>query len=233
MDKTNLKRTLVTLTAPVFFGYMAIGIAFGLLLVQSGYPWWLTPIMSVFMYAGAAQYMALGLFASGAPLITVMVTTLLVNIRHIVYGLSLLDKLKGTGKVFPYLVFALTDETYALLTGCDCPEDVSPKKFFGSIAVLNHIYWILGGIIGSLVGVLLPFPLKGIDFALTALFVVLLLEQIQRKKARISAIIGAVCAIFALFTVGKQNMIIVALAVGITAEAILLRKDLPNLRKEQ
>lgn len=233
MDKTNLKKMLVSLTAPVFFGYMAIGIAFGLLLVQSGYPWWLTPIMSVFMYAGAAQYMAVGFFATGAPLITVIITTLLVNIRHMVYGLSLLNKLKGTGKVFPYLVFALTDETYALFTGCTCPDDVSPKKFFGSIAVLNHLYWITGGIIGSLVGVLLPFPLEGIDFALTALFVVLLLEQIQRKQAQISAIIGALCAILALFTVGKQNMIIVALALGITAEAIILRKDLPKSRKKQ
>ena len=106
----------VKITVPVFFGYIAIGIPFGIMVTTAHYPWYLAPIMSLTMYAGAGQYMAMGLFASGAPLTAIAVTQLFLNIRHIVYGLSLIEKFKDTGKWKPYLIFALTDETYALLT---------------------------------------------------------------------------------------------------------------------
>jgi 4-azaleucine resistance transporter AzlC len=208
------------MTIPVLFGYIAIGIPFGLLVVKAGYPWWLAPVMSVLMYAGAGQYVAIGLFSAGASLSTLLVTTLLVNIRHIVYGLSLITPFKGTGRWKPYLIFALTDETYALMTGCEPPEGANPGSFYGLIAVLDHLYWITGTVIGAAAGSLIPFPLEGVDFALTALFVVLLLDQLQKRENRMSAGIGICCGVAALLIFGPGNMLITALALGIACLAL-------------
>lgn len=214
---------------PVLFGYLAIGIAFGLMLVDKKYPIWLAPIMSTLMYAGAGQYIAIGLFAAGIPLSGIIITELLVNIRHIVYGLSLIEKFKNIGKWKPYLIFALTDETYSLLTTTDVPEDANPGQFYGTIALLDHLYWIIGGIIGALIGSIVQsktnFSMGGVDFALTALFAVLLIEQIQKSKDFTPPIIGAFCTILGIFLWKKNilpnsnNILMISLVIGI---AILL-----------
>jgi 4-azaleucine resistance transporter AzlC len=203
------------ITSPVLFGYIAIGIPFGLIVVQVGYPWWLAPLMSIVMYAGAGQFLAIGLFSAGASLSAMLITIALVNIRHIIYGLSLITPFKETGRWKPYLIFALTDETYALMTGCEVPPDNNPGTFYGLIALFDHLYWISGTLIGAVIGSLIPFPLEGIDFALTALFVVLLLDQLKKKENRKSAVIGGICGIAALFIFGAENMLITALALGI------------------
>lgn len=209
-------------TVPVLFGYLAIGIPFGLMLVKAGYPWWLSPIMSLLMYAGAGQYIAVGLFAAGVPLPGLLITMLMVNIRHIVYGLSLIEKFKPVGRWKPYLIFSLTDETYALLTGVKVPDNVKPGAFFGSIAMLDQSYWIAGSIIGALAGKFIPFSFKGVDFALTALFTVLLIDQLRRTRDPVPAVIGIVCAVAALVLVGPANMLITALAASL-AILVLVR----------
>ena len=208
------------ITIPVFFGYLAIGIPFGLMLVSAGYPWWLAPIMSVLMYAGAGQYMAVALFSSGASMSVTAITMLLLNIRHIVYGLSLITPFKETGKWKPYLIFALTDETYALMTSCTVPNGVNPGKFYGTIAVLDHSYWILGSFIGAVAGTLIPFSFDGVDFALTALFAVLLIDQIKKSKDIVPPVIGAIATILAIIFVPSQYILITSLAVGVTALSI-------------
>lgn len=210
------------ITIPVLFGYLAIGIPFGLMLVSAGYPWWLAPVMSVLMYAGAGQYMAVALFSARAPYSVIAVTMLLLNIRHIVYGLSLITPFKGTGKWKPYLIFALTDETYALMTGCSVPRGVSAGTFYGTIALLNHSYWITGSIIGAVAGSLIPFSLDGVDFALTALFAVLLIDQVQKSKDIVPPLIGVVTAAAAMLLVPSQYILITALAAG-TAVLILAK----------
>jgi 4-azaleucine resistance transporter AzlC len=221
MNQSSL-RVAFPVTVPVLFGYLAIGIPFGLMLVKAGYPWFLAPVMSVLMYAGAGQYIAVGLFASGVPLTGMLITMLMVNIRHIVYGLSLIEKFKEAGRWKPYLVFSLTDETYALLTGVKVPDNVKPGAFYGSIALLDQIYWVTGSIIGALAGAFIPFSFKGIDFALTALFAVLLIDQIRASKDILPSVIGAVCAVAALIFVGPGNMLIAALAFSL-ALLILVR----------
>ncbi len=208
------------ITIPVFFGYLAIGIPFGLMLVNAGYPWWLAPIMSVLMYAGAGQYMAVALFSSGATMSVTAVTMLLLNIRHIVYGLSLITPFKETGKWKPYLIFALTDETYALMTSCTVPNGVNPGKFYGAIALMDHSYWILGSFIGAVAGTLIPFSFDGVDFALTALFAVLLIDQVKKSKDFVPPIIGAISTILAILFVPSQYILITSLAVGVTALTI-------------
>ncbi|MBR7064200.1 MAG: AzlC family ABC transporter permease [Treponema sp.] len=228
MSKKHFVKAL-KITLPVFFGYIAIGIPFGLMLVNAGYPAWLAPVMSVSMYAGAGQYVAIGLFASKMPLGAIIVTELFVNIRHIVYGLSLLEKFSGVGKWKPYLIFALTDETYSLMVNCDVPENYNAGTFYGTIAFLDHIYWITGGIIGAIAGTLLPFSFKGVDFALTALFIVLLIEQLEKSKDFLPPLIGSCSTIMAIALFKKNvllesNILILAISMSI-AFLIILRKD--------
>ena len=204
-------------TIPVLFGYLAIGIPFGLMLVNAGYPWWLAPIMSVLMYAGAGQYMAVSLFATGASFSITAITMLLLNIRHIVYGLSLITPFKDTGKWKPYLIFALTDETYALMTSCPLPRGVPAGSFYGAIAVLDHLYWIAGSLIGAVAGV---------DFALTALFAVLLIDQVKKSKDMVPPIIGFVVTIGAILLVPSDYVLLASLAAGV-AILMLVRRPSP------
>ena len=233
-------RQALKISSPVFFGYIAIGMPFGLMLVHAGYPWWMSLVMGIFMYAGAGQYVAVGLFAAGASLTEVFITELLVNIRHIVYGLSLIKKFKNTGKWKPYLIFALTDETYALLTATDVPEEADAGAFYGTIALLDHIYWVLGGLLGAVAyNILLHYNLAqyltGIDFALTALFVVILVEQIKKSKDIIPPLVGIATSVIAvvLSKVGilpSTNIMLVAIVFGIAA-IIMVRGR--NLKEEE
>lgn len=217
---------------PVLFGYIAIGIPFRLMLTDAGYPWWMAPIMSITMYAGAGQYVAVGLFASGVPLSAAVITMLMVNIRHVVYGLSLIEPLKNAGKWKPLIIFCLTDETYALLTGSSVPKGVNPGSFYGQIALFDYIYWITGGLIGAIAGTLIPFSFAGIDFALTSLFIVLLMDQLKKTKNGIPPIIGGISALIALAFFGPDNMLIAALAFGI-ALIIMLKKPLLIVDKKR
>ncbi len=226
-------RQAFKVTVPVLFGYLAIGIPFGLMLVNAGYPWWLAPLMSLVMYAGAGQYMAVGLFAGGAGLSTIVVTMLLVNIRHIVYGLSLIKTFRNTGKWKPYLIFALTDETYALMTSCAAPKNVEPASFYGAIAVLDHGYWITGSVIGALAGTLIPFSFDGVDFALTALFAVLLVDQLKKTHDVLPAAVGILTAVIAICTVPSENVLLVSLAAGIAVLALLRGTPTAARRREK
>ncbi|AEE16043.1 AzlC family ABC transporter permease [Treponema brennaborense] len=220
------------ITIPVLFGYLAIGIPFGLMLVNAGYPWWLAPVMSVLMYAGAGQYMAVGLFASGASLSVIAIAMLFLNIRHIVYGLSLITPFKDTGKWKPYLIFALTDETYALMTGCSVPKGAEPGPFYGFIALLDHSYWILGSCIGALAGTLIPFSFEGVDFALTALFAVLLIDQLRKTRDVVPPLVGAAATVFAILFVPARHILVTALAAGVTVLAVV-GKTRKNAGKEE
>lgn len=214
-------------TLPVLFGYITLGIAFGLVLTDANYPWWLAPVMSIFMYAGAAQFIIVGLFAAGTPLAAILVTEALVNIRHIVYGLSLISKYKDTGKWRPYLIFALTDETYSLLTTVDVPEDSKPANFYGAVSLLDQCYWITGSIIGALLGQVIPFDLTGVDFSLTALFAVLTVEQLIKTKDIVPIFIGAVCTTGAILLwrfgiiASSSNILLIALCAGIAGIALV------------
>jgi len=219
-------RQACRITTPIFFGYVAIGIPFGLMIVQAGYPWWISPFMCATMYAGAGQYIAAGLFAAGATLPEIMLTEFFVNIRHIVYGLSLITKTKGTGRWKPYIIYALTDETYAVLTGTELPHGAEPGPFFGAIALLDQLYWTLGGTIGALAYRVLEHYqlaqyLDGVDFALTALFTVILLSQVQKSRDLLPPALGAGSAAVAVLLcraglLGSTNIMLAAIILGVT-----------------
>ncbi len=155
----------------------------GSCLTQAGYFWLYAVLMSIVIYSGATQFLAIGLFANHAALIEIAVTTLLLNIRHSFFGLSLIRKFSGISSVKPYLIFALTDETYALLTAMDEPSQRSKARYYFFISLLNHLYWITGTFMGALLGQTLKTDLKGMEFALTALFVVLAIEQYRKVQS--------------------------------------------------
>jgi len=205
---------------PVLLGYTTLGLAFGLTLVAAGLPWWLSPVMAVFIFAGAAQFMAIGLLQRGAGLFEIALLTLLLNGRHAVYGLSLLSPFRSAGKWKPYLIFGLTDETYGLLTTVKAPPYVDDAKFFAAITALNQSYWVLGCTVGSLVGSALTLDTTGLDFALTALFIVLLVEQVRAVKQWEPYLAAASACAVALF-VSPRNFLLVALAAATGILALL------------
>jgi 4-azaleucine resistance transporter AzlC len=211
-------------TIPVLLGYCAIGLAFGLLLVKGGYPWLIAPLMSTLIYAGALQYIALPMFAQNLSLAEIAIVTLLVNSRHIVYGLSLLEKFRSTKPYTWYMIFALTDETYSLLTSIRLPDDANERKFYFYVSLLDQGYWVIGSTVGALIGTSIHFNTKGLDFALTALFVVLLIEQIKICNSNIPFVIAAVSSACVLLIFGPQNMLILAIIFSIVLLFVARRK---------
>jgi 4-azaleucine resistance transporter AzlC len=212
-------------TIPVLLGYLAIGIAFGLLLKNAGYPWYLAPIMSILVYAGALQYLAVGLLAANVSIAEAAILALVVNARHMVYGLSLLEKYKGAGLRKPYLVFALTDETYALVTSTEPPAGLDRIGFYAAVSLLDQCYWVAGSAIGAIAGSFLPFDMKGLDFALTALFVVLLVEQLKSCRSWVPFALAAACSLGAWFIAGPRNMLL-ASVVSTVVLLVVFRKEI-------
>lgn len=199
-------------TVPVLVGYLCIGIAFGLMLNAIGYNFIWAFVMSLTIYAGSGQYLGVALLGSAAALSQFALLTFILNFRHLVYGLSLLEKFRGIhGFRKFYMMFSLTDETYALLTSVSVPKGIVPQDFYFAIAVLDHIYWIIGGVIGCVLGALLGIDTTGVDFAMTALFVVIAVEQWKSAKCHLPAIVGGVCTFVSLLLLGSGSMLIPAL----------------------
>jgi 4-azaleucine resistance transporter AzlC len=203
-----------TTTIPVLLGYIPLGMAFGFLLDGAGYHWIYAFLMSLFVYAGSAQFLAVALLAAGAGLTEFIVATLLLNLRHSFYGLSLLEKFSNTGKFKPYLIFALTDETYALLTTAEVPKGESKEKFYFYIAALDHFYWISGSVLGALLGSILNFNLEGMSFVLAALFVVLTIEQYFSSEARFPFIAALCAGALSLVFFSPDNMLLASITLG-------------------
>jgi 4-azaleucine resistance transporter AzlC len=225
-DLDTIKYAFIT-TFPVLLGYLAIGLAFGLMLINAGYPWILAPVMSILIYAGAAQYIAIGLFARNAGFFEMATVIFFVNARHLVYGLSLINKFRNTGLYKIYLMFSLTDETYALLTTVKEKEGIDAKKFYFFVSLFDQIYWIAGSTLGALAGNIFAFNTKGIDFALTALFIVLLIEQFRKNGNKLPFVIASLCGIASLFLVGAGNMLVVSILSSIVI-LILFKRTLKN-----
>ena len=212
MDRKTLAAAF-PVTVPVLMGYLAIGMAFGLMLQSAGYGVVWAFFMSLTIYAGSGQYLGVSLLATGASLPQVAFLTLMVNFRHLVYGLSLLEKLRGMGVRKLYMMFSLTDETYALLSSAQPPEGVDAHDFYFCVALLDHSYWILGSIIGSLAGAALGFDTTGVDFAMTALFLVIAVGQWKAAGSHLPALLGAAATLASLMLVGTEDMLLPALGI--------------------
>ncbi len=212
-------------TVPVLMGYLAIGLAFGLMLQSVGYGVLWAFLMSLTIYAGSGQYLGVSLLATGAPLTQVAFLTLMINFRHLVYGLSMLEKFRGMGRRKLYMIFSLTDETYALLSSAKAPEGIDEHDYYFTIAWMNHSYWIAGSVLGSVLGAALGFDTTGVDFAMTALFVVIAVGQWKAAGSHIPALLGAGATLLSLMAVGAEEMLLPALGI-IVMVLVLMRTRL-------
>lgn len=202
-------------TVPVLFGYLFMGAANGLLLQRAGFNFIWVFFISVFIYAGSGQFLLVELLSGGASVLNTAVMQLSINSRHFFYGLSFLEKFRQMGKAYFYMIFSLTDETYSILCAVNPPKELDEKHIFMQIATLNHSYWICGCTLGALLGSLITFETKGIDFTMTALFIVILIEQWQAPTARLPAIIGGASATLCLLLFGADGFILPALILTI------------------
>ncbi len=210
-------------TIPVMTGYLVLGMGFGILLKTKGYGGWWALAMSLFIYAGSMQYLAVTLLSQGASLVAAALTVLFVNARHLFYGISMVEQYKNTGKKKPYLIFSLTDETYSLLCGKKEGSDKEQAEYFFLVSLLNQIYWVSGSLLGCLVQDILPFNTEGIDFALTALFVTIFVEQWLTAKEHKQAVLGVVVSVVCLLIFGMDNFLIPSM-MGITLGLLGMRR---------
>jgi len=200
-------------TFPVFLGYFPIGVAFSFLASQAGIPWFVTLSMSLFIYSGAAQFLVVSLIMTQVGLVEIILATLALNVRHIFYGTTLLRKYNNTSWYKPYLVFGLTDETYALVSNTENDSSEQNGKYYFIITLLNQSYWVAGTIFGSLLGELLELKIKGLEFVLIALFVVLTIEQYYKRKNIILIIFAVVVGLFSIFFMPKNIMLLVSILI--------------------
>lgn len=222
MNKTLL-RTAFLDTVPVMTGYVFLGFGFGILMHQCGFGVLWSCAMSLLIYAGSMQYVAVSLLTSGAGLLVTAMTTFVVNARHLFYGISMVDTYKGTGRKKPYLIFGLTDETYSLVSRDTLPEGVSKTGYCFWVTLFDHSYWVFGTLLGALAGKILPVNLEGIEFALTALFVTIFVEQWLSTKKHAPAIIGVAATALCLMLFGRDVFLIPSMVI-IAGSLAMMRK---------
>ena len=212
MNLTSFRKVFPQ-TVPVLAGYVSLGIAFGLLLQTAGFgPLWALA-SSIFIYAGTAQFLCVSLLSAGASLPQVALLVLALNFRHFFYGLSMITRYRKTGGIKPYLIFALTDETYAIISTNKPIEGMSEQEYYLSVSLLDHSYWVLGSVLGSVAGQFITFNTTGLDFCMTALFAVLVVEQWKAHKNHRPALLGFGVTLLALILLGPDSFLIPALIV--------------------
>ena len=208
-------------TVPVLTGYLFLGSGFGILMSENGFAIGWSILMSICMFAGSGQYLAVGLMAARAGLVNVAVATLLVNARHIFYGISLVDTYKNAGIKKFYMIFGLTDETYTLVTQAKLDPEIDRSRYCFYVTLLDHCYWITGCVLGAILGATLPISFEGVEFVLTALFVTMFVEQWLSNKDHRPAIIGVASTTVCLLFFGSElflipSMVLIALFLTIS-----------------
>lgn len=195
-------------TLPIFAGFWFLGASYGILMNVNGFSFVYPMLMSLVIYGGSLEFVAAAmLMSSFAPLQTFLVA-LVIQARHLFYGISMLEKYKGTGRKKPYLIFGMCDETFSVNYSAEIPEDVDKGWFYFFVTLLNQIYWVTGATIGGLVGNLITFNTEGLSFVMTAMFVVIFLDQWLKEKQHISSVVGIAVSLLCLIIFGKDSFLI-------------------------
>ena len=223
-DNHSIFKMALKLTLPILAGYTVLGMGYGMILVSKNIPPLWAFFQSVIIYGGTVQYVGVDMVASQVPLVTIAMTAMLINVRHLFYGMSMLDKFKGAGRLTGYMAFALTDETYALLVSDDGKMPLKDRvKYYFYICLLDHCYWIFGASLGAFLGSMLNFDSKGMDFVLTALFVTIFMDQWEQNRDHLPAMLGLGLSIIALTIFGPDSFLIPAMVLILLA-LLLLKK---------
>ena len=221
-------------TIAIFTGFIFIGIAYGVLMESKGYGFLWSLFFSMVVFAGSSQYVAITFLTSAFNPVYALLMSLMINARHLFYGISLIDKFKDAGKLKPFLIYGMCDETFSVVCSAEPPEDVDKNWFMFFITLLNYSYWALGSMLGGIIGSMVTFNTKGLDFVLTALFVVIFIGQWKSQKEHRPALTGVVCSLICLIAFGPNNFIIPSMIAMLSVLTILKKqKDKNELAKEE
>ncbi len=212
-------------TIPIFAGFLFLGMTYGIYMQVSGFSFWYPCLMSLTIFAGSVEFITVNLLLGAFNPLQALALTLMINARHLFYGISMLDRYKGTGWKKPYLIFGMCDESFSINYTADIPADVDRGWFMFFVTFLNHLYWFSGATLGSIFGSLIHLNMEGLDFVMTAMFVVIFLEQWLKEKRHESSLIGLGVSLTCLILFGADNFIIPSM-IAILAVLTLLRKPL-------
>lgn len=227
MSKKKLKALKAAFphTIPIMTGFLFLGMTYGIYMNVSGFGFWYPMLMSMTIFAGSMEFVTVNMLLGVFHPLQALSMTLMINARHLFYGISMLDKYRGTGFKKLYLIFGMCDESFSINYTAEIPKDVDKGWFMMWVTVLNQFYWVLGSTLGGVFGSFIHFNTEGLDFVMTALFVVIFLEQWMKEKNHTNAIVGLAISIFCLILFGKDDFIIPAM-LGILGVLTLLRKPL-------
>lgn len=212
-------------TIPIFAGFLFHGMTYGIYMQVSGFSFWYPCLMSLTIFAGSVEFITVNLLLGAFNPLQALALTLMINARHLFYGISMLDRYKGTGWKKPYLIFGMCDESFSINYTADIPADVDRGWFMFFVTFLNHLYWFSGATLGGIFGSLIHLNMEGLDFVMTAMFVVIFLEQWLKEKRHESSLIGLGVSLTCLILFGADNFIIPSM-IAILAVLTLLRKPL-------
>lgn len=212
-------------TVPILAGFWFLGMAYGIYMDVSGFSVWYTLLMATVIFGGSLEFVAVSLLLSPFALLATFLLALMIQARHLFYGLSMLDKYKGLGRKRWYLIFGLCDETFSINCSTSLPSGIDRGWYYFFVTLLNQLYWVSGSVIGNLLGNLLTFDMRGLDFVLTAMFVVIFLEQYLHDRQHLTAIIGIAATVVSRLVFGPSAFIIPAMLI-ILALLTLLRQPI-------
>ena len=195
-------------TIPILTGFLFLGITYGIYMNVSGFSFWYPMLMSLTVFAGSVEFVAVGLLLGAFRPLQALAMTLMINARHLFYGIAMLDKYKGMGWKKYYLIFGMCDESFSINYTAKIPEDVDKGWFMFFVNLLNQIYWVSGSTLGGLLGSYITFDTTGLDFVMTAMFVVIFLEQLMKEKKHYTAIIGTGASLVCLLCFGPDSFMI-------------------------
>ena len=209
ISKDTLKMAFMK-SLPIMCSYFFLGAAYGIMMEETGFPWYIALLLSMTVYTGAFQFVLITFLSTGASLLTIAITALLMNSRQSFYSLTFLNDFKRMGKRKLYMIHSMTDETYAVNCTLELPQKEKEDTMF-VVAVLSHCYWMAATVVGAVLGQLIPFELEGIDFCMTALFVIIFMDQWKKASSHVPALAGLVCGIVCLLIFGQSSFILPAL----------------------
>jgi len=212
-------------TIPIFAGFWFLGMTYGIYMSVSGFSFWYPMLMGLTIFAGSMEFVAVNMLLGAFNPLQALVMTLMINARHLFYGISMLDKYKGTGWKKFYLIFGMCDESFSINYTAQIPEDVDKGWFMFFVTLLNHCYWVFGAALGGIFGSFIHFNTEGLDFVMTAMFVVIFMEQWMKEKNHISAFMGIGLSLLCLIAFGADNFIIPAM-IAIFVSLTLMRGKL-------
>ena len=219
-------------TIPIFAGFWFLGLTYGIYMNVSGFSFWYPMIMSLTIFAGSVEFVAVNMLMGAFNPLQALAMTLMINARHLFYGISMLDKYKGTGLKKFYLIFGMCDESFSINYTAKIPDDVDRGWFMFFVTLLNHIYWFTGATLGGIFGSLIQFDTEGLEFVMTAMFVVIFLEQWLKEKRHTSALLGLGLSLICLIAFGADGFIIPAM-LAILGVLTLIWRPLENKGAEE